>query len=147
MKLGGSKGRKKARLIIIHVLLAPFKALCSAADFYVKAMNDCQGMVGGYTMAVNSGRPPYTLGKPITAARKRSKREKKLGRIRSSIVVDKCYSFDIGKIGRIDEEEPCSFREDDFFFGNSNLAKQRLHRNWLIDYVMARDAEALGNHQ
>ncbi|CAN1167648.1 hypothetical protein LINPERPRIM_LOCUS18769 [Linum perenne] len=131
------RARKKKIHLIVKVLIAPFRALYKVTDLYVKAVMDCQGSVAGYGMAVNSHVQLFTVAipPPTTPASSSTRSENKMvnngnmgrKRRRDNVKEDEImfqliqkssssnYSFEIGKIGMIDEERSCSFRIDDTF--------------------------------
>lgn len=150
-----SKEKKRSKLVII--LLAPFKVLRKAGEFYMKFMadssdmvgNDYHGLVGepgfpksfsnnskregsiGYSASGRrsgplqsaSGRRSGTVLSESASARRSHVmqpimhcREEEVRRNIGSMsngMEMRSYSVGIGKIGKIDEEKPCSFREDD----------------------------------
>nr|TKS10543.1 hypothetical protein D5086_0000082190 [Populus alba] len=161
-----SKERKRSKLVII--LLAPFKVLRKAGEFYMKFMadssdmvgNDYHGLVGepgfpqsftnnskressiGYSTSGRrsgplqsasgrrsgplqsaSGRRGGVLSESAASARRshvmqpnmhcrEAEGRRNIGSMSNGIMEMRSYSVGIGKIGKIDEEKPCSFRED-----------------------------------
>ncbi|CAN0920859.1 hypothetical protein LINGRAHAP2_LOCUS32302 [Linum grandiflorum] len=122
--------KKKKRQLIVKVLIAPFRALCKATDFYVKTLMDCQGSGGGagYGMAVNCHAQMFTVTVPHSHSTASSVNPRKRRRDKDqdhetmtfqliqqskSSSEKRSYSFEIGKIGMIEEDKSCSFRKDD----------------------------------
>jgi hypothetical protein len=160
-----SKEKKRSKLVII--LLAPFKVLRKAGEFYMKFMadssdmvgNDYHGLVGepgfpqsfsnnskressiGYSTSGRrsgplesasgrrsgplqsaSGRRSGVLSESASARRshvmqpnmhcREEEVRRNIGSMSNGMEM-RSYSVGIGKIGKIDEEKPCSFREDD----------------------------------
>ncbi|KAJ6964993.1 hypothetical protein NC652_003034 [Populus alba x Populus x berolinensis] len=151
-----SKEKKRSKLVII--LLAPFKVLRKAGEFYMKFMADSSDMVGddyhglvgepgfpqsfsnnskressiGYSTSGRrsgplqsaSGRRGGVLSESAASARRshvmqpnmhcrEAEGRRNIGSMSNGIMEIRSYSVGIGKIGKIDEEKPCSFREDD----------------------------------
>ncbi|KAJ0010215.1 hypothetical protein Pint_34514 [Pistacia integerrima] len=104
-----SKANKRSKFML--VILAAVKILSRARDFYVKGMQDCNAQVVhlSKSLSVNSSKPidDEEFRELLRAAsRKRAERTKQSGGMGRS------YSVSMGKMGRIDEEGPCSFEED-----------------------------------
>ncbi|GKV26514.1 hypothetical protein SLEP1_g35802 [Rubroshorea leprosula] len=127
-----SKGNKKSKLM--KIILAPIKVLSKARDFYVKGMDDWAsrlgngGVMGGPGVHVSqlpksfsfkssrSSDSEEELAELLRSASKRAmeckERQEKNVRERAGMQGMRSYSVGIGKIGRIDEDKPCSFEED-----------------------------------
>ncbi|KAJ9159372.1 hypothetical protein P3X46_024881 [Hevea brasiliensis] len=132
-----SKANKVSKLV--QMTRAPIRVMCKARDFYVKSMLKFAGSgkvgyggIGGGTaqlpksFSVNSSRAvdddeEFKKLLRLLSAKGISELESYLhcregdGRSYSqgSNGMKRSYSVGVGKIGRIDEDRACSFREDD----------------------------------
>ncbi|CAK7330215.1 unnamed protein product [Dovyalis caffra] len=127
---------------LIRILFAPFKFISKARYLYMKSMWKCAGrvgngnFVGGPTSQImtlpksfsskpdsNSNNDAVLKGILDSLAKKRIDDQiesnmdgngevMKQTTLGSSGRVGRSYSVGVGKIGRIDEDKPCSFRED-----------------------------------
>ncbi|KAJ9159380.1 hypothetical protein P3X46_024889 [Hevea brasiliensis] len=135
-----SKANKQSKLMM-EIILAPIKILSKARDFYMKSMVDCAGRVGyttvvfGGPVASQSVQLPKSFsvssssqgsknneelrqllqGSGMESLDMMNSRQRQQVRIKAMESGDmgRCYSVGLGKIGKIDEEKACSFREDE----------------------------------
>ncbi|XP_031249428.1 uncharacterized protein LOC116107272 [Pistacia vera] len=126
-----SKANKRSKFML--VILAPVKILSRARDFYVKGMQDCNGRIVNYdgtvvcptaqvvhlskSLSVNSSKPidDVEFRELLRAASRKNMQLNLYGRAertKQSGGMGRSYSVSMGKMGRIDEEGPCSFEED-----------------------------------
>ncbi|GLT47394.1 hypothetical protein SLA2020_210960 [Shorea laevis] len=141
-----SKGNKQSKLM--KIILAPIKVLSKARDFYMKGMDDCAsrlgngGVMGGpglhvsqlpKSFSVKSSRSSdgdEELRELLRSASKRAmecKARQETKNVRESAGMQgmRSYSVGIGKIGRIDEDKPCSFEEDVVYPRSRSCAVRR----------------------
>ncbi|KAJ0011149.1 hypothetical protein Pint_33642 [Pistacia integerrima] len=104
-----SKANKRSKFML--VILAPVKILSRARDFYVKGMQDCNARVVhlSKSLSVNSSKP---IDDEEFRELLRAASRKNMQRTKQSGGMGRSYSVSMGKMGRIDEEEPCAFEED-----------------------------------
>ncbi|KDP44537.1 hypothetical protein JCGZ_16370 [Jatropha curcas] len=103
----------------MQIARAPIRILCKARDFYVKGMLDLSnsGKVGYGTAGSGASQLPKSFS--VNSSKAMNDEEfKQLLQLFSCKQDDFCgmkrsYTVRVGKIGRIDEDRPCSFREDD----------------------------------
>ncbi|KAK4357783.1 hypothetical protein RND71_023393 [Anisodus tanguticus] len=98
----GTKTKKKQNKLVKYIV-APFKVLGKAREFYMKTVFDCAQQVGqgGSVMTCTIHHVPHQLPKS---------RELKKQTIESNW---RSYSIGVGRLGRIDENKPCDFKELD----------------------------------
>ncbi|XVE49352.1 hypothetical protein DITRI_Ditri01bG0076600 [Diplodiscus trichospermus] len=141
MRRKGGKAKKQSKLT--KIICSPIRILSKARDFYIRSIQDCAGRVGyGGGVACPGPKGASRLPKSssvnssmasddeefrqlLCAASKRgieSKVEQKVqqqSRMKQGNVGYggnmgmRSYSVGVGKIGRIDEDKPCSFEEDE----------------------------------
>lgn len=133
---------KKQRKNIKYIIGAPIRFLAKAADFYVKSMTDCAGKVGhgsavfcpvpqlprSFSVASSKVSDDKKLREliKVVVSNKTSESNKEFDAHRQTMMarqlaapsgvngVCRSYSVGVGRIGRIDEEKPCDFVEDEF---------------------------------
>ncbi|XP_048231956.1 uncharacterized protein LOC125370455 [Ricinus communis] len=135
-----NKANKQSKFIF-QIIFAPIKILSKARDFYMKSMQDCAGKIG--YGAVTFGGPavsesvylPKSFSVSYTQSGSCNNEElRQLLRRRRSVIQSsnmhiaqrevrvttmvscdegRSYSVGLGRIGRIDEDRPCSFKEGD----------------------------------
>ncbi|OWM79145.1 uncharacterized protein LOC116193968 [Punica granatum] len=116
-----------------HVILAPFRIMCKAKNFYMKGMEDFAGRVsqGGGVSGPGAAQVP-TVPRSFSkrnedddedyrellrsVSKRNAERQQAMGVTGPPSGVTgmggmRSYSVGIGKIGRIDEETPCKFEE------------------------------------
>ncbi|GLT98107.1 hypothetical protein SLE2022_156290 [Rubroshorea leprosula] len=140
-----SKGNKKSKLM--KIILAPIKVLSKARDFYVKGMDDWAsrlgngGVMGGPGVQVSQLPKSFSfkssrssdgdeeLRELLRSASKRAmeckERQETNVRERAGMQGMRSYSVGIGKIGKIDEDKPCSFEEDVVYPRSRSCAVKR----------------------
>ncbi|KAJ4716117.1 3-isopropylmalate dehydratase large subunit like [Melia azedarach] len=116
-----SKAKKQGKLM--QIFSAPIKILSKARDFYVKGMENCANRVSYGPSVGCPSAPAVRLPKSFSVSsfntayddeefrqllRAASKKE---GR-QTAFQMPRSYSVSVGKIGRIEEDEPCAFEED-----------------------------------
>ncbi|KDP44541.1 hypothetical protein JCGZ_16374 [Jatropha curcas] len=114
-----SKENKMSKLM--QITRSPIRILCKARDFYVKGMLDFadSGKVGYVSAGGGAGAPHFPKNFTVNSSKTMNDEElKHLQQLVSREQGDLCgmkrsYSVAVGKLGRIDEDRPCSFREDD----------------------------------
>ncbi|XWS63018.1 hypothetical protein CRYUN_Cryun06bG0060600 [Craigia yunnanensis] len=141
MRNKGCKANKQSKLK--KIICSPIRILRKARDLYIKSIENCAGRVGygggvvcpipreasrlRKSFSVNSSMESNDeeFKQLLRAASKRGidiKVEQKLqqqSRMKQSNVESgrnmgmRSYSVGIGKIGRIDEDKPCTFEEDE----------------------------------
>ena len=131
-------------------IAAPKRFLAKARDFYVKSMIEFDGrVVYGSNMMMAMPAPrvshmPKYFGASLKNAMKNDENWKELHRLMNSKTnednnsdkgglcqrnskVDafddlfRCYSVSVGRMGRIDEDEPCFFREEEIIMKSEIL--------------------------
>ncbi|XP_044508808.1 uncharacterized protein LOC123227750 [Mangifera indica] len=121
-----SRANKQSKFMLI--ISAPIRFLSRARDFYIKGMQDFNGRIGNYdgvvvcpaaqvvhlskNFSVNSSKPidDEEIRELLrTASRKNMESKMKLNQ---SGGMRRSYTVGAGKMGRIEEEEPCTFEED-----------------------------------
>ncbi|KAF2320820.1 hypothetical protein GH714_031036 [Hevea brasiliensis] len=151
-----SKANKLSKLV--QITRAPIRVVCKARDFYVKSMLNFAGYggIGGGTaqlpksFSVNSSRAvdddeEFKKLLRLLSAKGISEVETYLhcrqddGRSYSkgSSGMKRSYSVGVGKIGRIDEDRACSFREDDNDAQANLYLRSRSHavRRKFVKYI------------
>ena len=122
-----TKGEKQSKAM--KCIGAPLRVLAKAGDFYMRSMMDCSGGVGYGGIVGCPALQVSCLPKSLSVDSPKGKDgelRELMGRIsrrsnggsreemeRRNGVGVRSYSVGIGKIGRIDEEKPCEFVEDD----------------------------------
>ncbi|XP_034682187.1 uncharacterized protein LOC117911872 [Vitis riparia] len=123
-----TKGKKQSKAM--RCIGAPLRVLAKAGDFYMRSMMDCSGGVGYGGLvgcpALQVSHLPNSFSVSSSKRRDEELRLRELmGRVskrsggsrvemeRRKGVGMRSYSIGIGRIGRIDEEKPCEFVEDD----------------------------------
>lgn len=97
----GSKTKNK----LVKCIVAPFKALGEARQFYMRAMFDCAQQVG-QGGSVITFTVPHRIPQQLP---KRKDSKKQMIEYSTST----SYSTGVGRLGRIDENKPCDFNELD----------------------------------
>lgn len=110
----GTKGKKKQNKMVRYIV-APFKVLGKARELYMKTMFDCAKQVGQVGNVVTCTIPhqiPPHLPKSFSNNNENSRlnREVKKQTIESTL---RSYSIGVGRLGIIDENKPCDFKEMD----------------------------------
>ncbi|XP_050210082.1 uncharacterized protein LOC126660559 [Mercurialis annua] len=107
----------------MQITKSPIKFFCKARDFYVKNIFDIadSGKLGHGSLGGGTTKLPKSFS--VNSSRKVDDEEfrqllrllsKKDSEIElSNAMMRRSYSVGIGKIGRIDEERACSFKEED----------------------------------
>ncbi|KAJ9175093.1 hypothetical protein P3X46_013675 [Hevea brasiliensis] len=150
-----SKADKQCKLLM-QIILAPIKILSKAKDFYMKSMVECGGRVGYTTVVfggpavsqsvylprsfsfVGSSSQGTNQNEEFGQFLQRSTRRESLNmnnmqrlEVRRTAIecsdIGRSYSVGLGKIGRIDEEKPCSFREDEDSYPKSRSHAFRIN--------------------
>jgi hypothetical protein len=125
-----SKSNEQSKLMHYIYMISPIRILSKATEFYMKSMVDCAGRVGHGAV----------VGNPIARVRRLPNDDEVLRQLPSKVskrnvdnkvsfdlhrqqevrkpymdasAVGRSYSVGLGKIGRIDEDKPCYFEEDD----------------------------------
>lgn len=114
-----SKSNEQSKLMHYIYMLSPIRILTKAIEFYVKSMVDCAGRAGHGA----------AVGNPIVRVSRLPNDDEVLRQLLRQVLkrnMDNKVSFDmhrqqevrsysvgLGKIGRIDEDKPCYFEEDD----------------------------------
>lgn len=116
---------------IMHSILMPIRALNRAKNFYVKNMESCAGRFG-HADGMASG----PSAAPVSLSNSYSINDEELRRLLRTVSTKnsgvnlytnsagkaagygggmgmRSYSVGLGKIGRIDENKPCDFMEDE----------------------------------
>ncbi|KDP44540.1 hypothetical protein JCGZ_16373 [Jatropha curcas] len=129
--------KRKANKIskLMQITRAPIRILCKARDFYVNGMLDLSnsGKVGYGSAGSGAGAPHLPRSFSVNSSKAMNDEEfKQLLQLFSCEKDDFCgmkrsYTVRVGKIGRIDEDKPCSFREDDNEGAASLYPKSRSH--------------------
>ncbi|OMO73854.1 hypothetical protein CCACVL1_17109 [Corchorus capsularis] len=128
----GSRANKQGNKFM-KIVRSPIRILSKARDLYMRSVEGCAGMVtpggGGAvcpappaasrlpkSFSVNSskgcGGDDEELRRLLRAASKRQMQQQSSMKQRNMAAM-RSYSVGIGRIGRIDEDKPCSFEEDD----------------------------------
>ncbi|KAI4367553.1 hypothetical protein MLD38_023281 [Melastoma candidum] len=139
MRKTGGSGTSGAirRSKLGRVITAPFRMMSKAGNFYVRGMEGLAGKVGNATGGgggVGGPAVPVTATLPksfSTRASSDQEREEfrelvRAASRRGGVGVGggmgmgmRSYSVGVGKIGRIDEDEPCDFEEKPRFGGSN----------------------------
>ncbi|GLT77644.1 hypothetical protein SLA2020_492110 [Shorea laevis] len=126
------KANKKRK--VMKIIVASIKILSKATDFYMKGMEDCAGRLGNSGVmggaAVHVSQLPQSFSVKSLKSSDEDEEFRELLRAASKRAMDgaerhqinvkesggmqgkRSYSVWIGKIGRIDEDKPCSFEQD-----------------------------------
>lgn len=118
-----SKARKQRKLM--QILSTAIKILRKAGDLYVKGMEYCSNQVSSSGSVGCSSAPAMRLPKSFSVnsfpacddeefrqlLRVASIKEARKTDLQRTMIA-RSYSVSVGKIGRIDEDEPCAFQED-----------------------------------
>ncbi|XP_057952602.1 uncharacterized protein LOC131146795 [Malania oleifera] len=124
-------GSRKASMLV-RCLKAPFKALAKAGDLYIKGMTECAGRLSNSSaMGCPTGQPmdlPRSFSVSSSSCRQGGGADEELAELvraasKRSVVPqlppDAAGDYEqmrrscSAAIGRIDEEKPCEFGEDD----------------------------------
>ncbi|KDP44535.1 hypothetical protein JCGZ_16368 [Jatropha curcas] len=126
------KANKKSKLM--QITRAPIRILCKARDLYVKGMLDFadSGKVGYGSTGSGGLHLPKSFSVNSSSTAMKDEELKQLVQLFSCKQGDLCgmgrsYSVGVGKIGRIDEDRTCSFREDDNDGMDSSYLRNRSH--------------------
>ncbi|XP_022745071.1 uncharacterized protein LOC111295705 [Durio zibethinus] len=141
MRSKSCKANKESKLL--KIICSPIRILSKARDFYMKSIEDCAGRVGHGGGVVCSAPPSASrLPKSFCVNSSKAKDDEEFTQLLRAVskrgidskVVQKMqqsrmkktnmgsaggilgmrsYSVGVGKIGRIDEDKPCSFEEDE----------------------------------
>ncbi|KAK9287419.1 hypothetical protein L1049_015840 [Liquidambar formosana] len=140
MRSTRSKAHKQSK--IMQILGAPFRILAKARDFYVKSMADCADRVGYGGVAGGPVAPISRLPKSFSVASSNASDNEEYRVLIRSVSKSntgsnevaamgpngmgiRSYSVGIGRIGRIDEEEPCEFVEEVYPRSRSHAVTKR----------------------
>ncbi|KAI5604064.1 hypothetical protein BDE02_01G260300 [Populus trichocarpa] len=148
---------------LVRILLSPFKIISKAKYLYMKSMWSCVGRGGNGSFVCGSTAEAMILPKCFSvkpnpnanndevlkgileSMAKKTLRHQiesnmdgngeviKQTTVEPSGRVGRSYSVGVGKIGRIDEDRPCSFREDD-----------NLKADWYISKSHAISRKSIG---
>ncbi|XVF44960.1 hypothetical protein PTKIN_Ptkin02bG0165000 [Pterospermum kingtungense] len=136
MRSRGCKANKQSKLM--KIIWSPIRLLSKARDLYMKSIQDCAGGIGyGGGVACPTAPEASPLPKSFSVNSSMAGHDEELRqlvRAASKRGIDSCkvrhsmkqgnvgyggnmgmrsYSVGVGKIGRIDEDKPCSFEEDE----------------------------------
>lgn len=124
---------------IMRSILTPIRALNKVKNFYVKNMESCAGRLSHGNGLVSGSSAPVSLSDSFSVNSSMARNDEELRRLlrtmsnnggsdthsqlpaaRKATTVGygggmgmRSYSVGLGKIGRIDEEKPCDFEEDE----------------------------------
>lgn len=110
----GTKAKKKQNKMVRYIL-APFKVLGKARKFYMKTMFDCAQQVGQVGSVVTCTIPhqiPPQLPKSFNNNNENSRRNREVKKQTTESTL-RSYSTGVGRLGIIDENKPCDFKEMD----------------------------------
>lgn len=137
-----------------HYILTPIRILSKARDFYVRSMEDCVGKLDRGQVVAGHSAPlsgfPRNVGvkssddEHLKAQLLRMMSKKKKAEMNKRVAFDdlserqrlvrsqdqvESYSVWLGKIGKIDEDRPCTFEEDEILNPVGSRNNYALKRN------------------
>lgn len=150
----------KANKLLLRIILAPIMILSKARDFYVKRMLECGGRVGYNAVIIGGPAVSQSVYLPescsVVISSEGGNQDEEFRQLLQSTMreslnmnnrqrvelrrrtvefsdMGRSYSVGLGKIGRIDEDKPCSFREVE---DENSFAKSRSHalRRNVVNY-------------
>ncbi|GFS42882.1 hypothetical protein Acr_00g0082270 [Actinidia rufa] len=143
---------KKQNKKFMKFIKARFRVLSKAREIYTKTLFDCAGKAGtGSSVVCPAPKAPQKLptNYGVCVSDEQIKREEHRERVRvvskrDRVSVEKpvcgvgrSYSVGVGRIGRIDEDKPCEFEEEDVQSNSSGLICHR-KRNFVYQHTLGR---------
>ncbi|PIN04350.1 hypothetical protein CDL12_23113 [Handroanthus impetiginosus] len=107
-----------------HLIGTPKRFLRMARDFYVDSMVNFDGKVANANVVPQ---PPKTFGGWSSVEFDKGCLNEGCKRVIGYSAMDRSYSIALGKIGTIDEEEPCDFQEKVFVRSEILLPRSKSH--------------------